>query len=441
MSNGFFHKFPLFLASLLLALTPFLFFPFFDEKIAFRAPKEAFSLCMISVICGAWGVRRIEEGGWSSEKRFSTETLIAFMRTKELTVALLLFCFYIFSSSLFSVNPEFTARVSFNVFGFSLFFLFLVSNMRKQSEIAVIKNSLILPAVVMGIYSIFQYHGHDLLFQPVEPYMKKFLVVSGFIDNPNLFAGYLVGVIPLSLAGVMAAGNKKKLFFRSTCFVVLVAALLLTNARTGLLSFFGSMLFFCLMKFARSLKKAFVTGMLLLALLSCAFFVTNKYYMAQSRKDIGLTDTSVHVRLLHWKTAWLMITDSPDSFLFGKGAGSFKLHYLDYRIEALKGQKDRPRFENSHHAHNEYIQLWAESGLVGLLLAASFLFIFFKKVFRTFQNLGRSTTDFTALTGYLASFLALLINALASFPFHIVPSALVAVTTAALSLSPGEEVP
>lgn len=59
-------------------------------------------------------------------------------------------------------------------------------------------------------------------------------------------------------------------------------------------------------------------------------------------------------RIYMWQAAWEMVKDRP---LIGHGVNTFMSRYLDYWV----GGEQQPRY-----AHNCYLQVWAETGLLGL---------------------------------------------------------------------------
>ena len=94
-------------------------------------------------------------------------------------------------------------------------------------------------------------------------------------------------------------------------------------------------------------------------------------------------DPSVNTRILMWKVTGLMIKDKP---FLGGGIGSFKINYLEYQARFLKGHPEYNQYwTNAKEAHNEYFQIGAEIGLLGLgiilimILKLYYLFIIFLK--------------------------------------------------------------
>lgn len=123
-------------------------------------------------------------------------------------------------------------------------------------------------------------------------------------------------------------------------------------------------------------------------------------------------------RLVPFATAWEMFADHP---LTGAGPGTFKYHYMRYRMEL---RDERPAFYemasvasvNFGEVHNDHLQLLAETGVPGLaLLTAGFAVI----ALRSRRRRGGSPASEVArlLAAPLAVFVA--IAMLAQFPMQI----------------------
>ena len=73
---------------------------------------------------------------------------------------------------------------------------------------------------------------------------------------------------------------------------------------------------------------------------------------------IDYDNFAVAERMAHWQAGWRMFEDNP---LAGVGIGNFNANYPDYFV--------REEFRHSQgHAHNFYIHILAETGIVGLAL-------------------------------------------------------------------------
>lgn len=115
-------------------------------------------------------------------------------------------------------------------------------------------------------------------------------------------------------------------------------------------------------------------------------------------------------RLPAWKTA---IEKSKESPIIGYGPGMFKHFYPTVQDKAHKKMHGFYR-----QAHNDYVQLVYEYGAVGVLCVILMLGDFFRQAWRK-----KNITSVAALSSILMVFL---VNALGSFPFHLVPHGVIA---------------
>lgn len=91
-----------------------------------------------------------------------------------------------------------------------------------------------------------------------------------------------------------------------------------------------------------------------------------------SYRDPSAGNTSMGIRLVMWENTVQMIKSSP---ILGAGSGSFYLDYADV-VQGGEGWK----YKVSDDPHNQYLHLWAEQGLPGLLLLLLFICVCFSTV-------------------------------------------------------------
>jgi O-antigen ligase len=75
--------------------------------------------------------------------------------------------------------------------------------------------------------------------------------------------------------------------------------------------------------------------------------------------------TSMGIRMVMWQTSLAMIQDKP---LFGTGSGSYRADY-EQQVAGIDGWRGKVVDD----PHQQYLHLWAEQGLPGLLLFVGFL--------------------------------------------------------------------
>ena len=118
-----------------------------------------------------------------------------------------------------------------------------------------------------------------------------------------------------------------------------------------------------------------------------------------------------------------MFEDNP---VIGTGLGDYKREFLEYKAEFLAtpaGQNFDNHIRRAEQAHNEYVQILAELGILGIL---GTLFLFGMLIWALRQRLVHATTSGQRwmLLGLFAGILAFIIDAFFSFPLHLPGNAL-----------------
>lgn len=113
------------------------------------------------------------------------------------------------------------------------------------------------------------------------------------------------------------------------------------------------------------------------------------------------------LRLDLWKDSLAIIKDFS---LLGAGFGSFLHVYPTYRTITSEGIAD--------HAHNDYIELMTDGGLVGTLLFAWFIGAVIIRSYRTFQA-RRDPFSIHLFAGGLAGICGLMLHSFTDFNLHI----------------------
>ena len=195
---------------------------------------------------------------------------------------------------------------------------------------------------------------------------------------------------------------------------------------------FGSSFSLAFCRDYKNLGKALAIT-LMIAILCGSFFkfiskkeenpLSRMHQSALSRfaKSFDLRYGSAFQRVLIWKTAWAIITENMNTFLFGRGFGTFGLNYMPFQAKLLAKPENKHfmRMVNkSIYAHSEYLHFWSEIGLIGLLLmactAACFYYTMFRYIARcevNYQNL--------LLVGMLCATISVLVHNIFSFSLHL----------------------
>lgn len=180
---------------------------------------------------------------------------------------------------------------------------------------------------------------------------------AGFFGHPMTFAGYLCMYLPLLLLGYFENlfGVKYK-YVSGIMFLAGLAALIFNGTRGAWLAVAittGILLLYYMVKN----KRNFIVGIILVAVCS-GILVNNAAFMHRMSTITNNKYQSNSERLLMWNSAWNMFKDHP---VLGVGLGQYKDNYQQKYISP------KAKEPNLEHAHNNFMQMLAENGMVGFL--------------------------------------------------------------------------
>jgi O-antigen ligase/tetratricopeptide (TPR) repeat protein len=337
------------------------------------------------------------------------------------------------SSVMWSINIyNSLLALPFFLAGPILYFL-IINTEFNQDKIDKLLLVIIITGIGMGIYGIFQYSGIDFSFWSGNIARNQ---VMGFFGNVNYFAEYLI--LPLSLTiGLILAKNK--IYNRLLLFFALVTmggALFLTFTRSSYLAIVITVpviLFLYCKSSANKQKKIFYKKIILyFVLFAITAFAIIYIPHPLNREDSTLgklrsrvtiesltSGSSVLRRVATWKFTWMMIDDYP---LLGSGLGTYDYHTLKYQAEFFAKGNNRDIYPHGFavQAHNEYLQIWSELGIIGLLLFLWIIFNYYRNILIHFRRMGEKEKAITI--GLSGGVTAALIDSLFGFPLQLAAS-------------------
>jgi O-antigen ligase len=264
---------------------------------------------------------------------------------------------------------------------------------REQARVVVLL--MLLAGIGQALLGFYQFFGR--VGPPAFVILGRFMRAYGTFEQPNPYGGYLGLVLPLAWGVLLGAGKSvhwyigklgnwetgKPIYqftslpvYQSTSLPVAVlglatmgAALLMSWSRGAWLGFAVA---FILMNLAYSRRGAALFALLCL-LVASALLLASIQVLPQSiiqritdflpylrvfdarGVKVGPANYAVMERMAHWQAAWGMFSDRP---WLGVGIGNYEPVYPAY---ALQGWP-----EPLGHAHNYYLNIAAEAGLIGL---------------------------------------------------------------------------
>jgi O-antigen ligase len=187
------------------------------------------------------------------------------------------------------------------------------------------------------------------------------LRIFSVFNNPNVFGEFLVLTVPLMFAGSQVS---KKLWMKLAFFCIFALGalnILLTYSRGSMISLAFAMVIIVVIRDRRYMP------LLILGFVMSPFILPEAIW-ARIMTVFQGGDTSTDFRVSIYLSSIDMLRDH---FLLGVGFGNFKEVFKLYAYTASK----------SFHAHNTWLMLWLEMGLVGLLAWLTFLGAWTKQLF------------------------------------------------------------
>ncbi len=201
-------------------------------------------------------------------------------------------------------------------------------------------------------------------------------VVSTF-ENPNVLGEYLIMLIPLMFALVIIADTRRCRFAFMLALAFAVGCLVYTWSRGAWLGIMIGMLIFLLM-YTRKTLMVLIPGILAVPLVLWKFSDSS---IVQRLTSIGdMADSSTSYRVNIWRGVLDLLGDLWAGGI-GIGLAPFREIYPAYSLEAI---------EAAPHAHNLFLQITVELGVVGLLVFLAVIFFYAQKNLSVFVSDTRS---------------------------------------------------
>ncbi|HVR70441.1 MAG TPA: O-antigen ligase family protein [Vicinamibacteria bacterium] len=191
--------------------------------------------------------------------------------------------------------------------------------------------------------------------------------IAGPLGDPNFFAQTLLILVPLAF--LLAAEERRPLRRGAALMAgaLATAATVLTYSRGGAVAL-ACVLALCLLATRLRLRHAALCLAVLVALAAIvpAGFARRLETFAEflpGQDEALRPDSSFEQRRLLTQVAWDMFLDHP---LLGVGAGNYTLHFDEYAQEVGSVSREYEGLGEIHYPHNLYLEIAAETGLVGL---------------------------------------------------------------------------
>jgi O-antigen ligase len=263
---------------------------------------------------------------------------------------------------------------------------------------------------LLGIFQYFTFNGKLYWFVTLTSAARPF---GPFVDSDH-FAGFVELTVPLGLALLLFRSYRRDQLPLLLLFTIIpIGALVLSASRGGIIGLFLEVALLVYLSRAHRMGKKQVLSAVFIALVAATFMVWLGVSEAIQRFE-QLTQGGItrDLRVSMYHDSWRIFVDHP---WVGTGLGTLITVYPRYAS-----------FFNGltvDHVHNDYLELLADTGLVGGLFGLAFIGLLLS---RAFANLRFARTSFSRATfaGSLAACSGLFVHSLVDFNLHIPSNAL-----------------
>ncbi|MCX5706025.1 MAG: O-antigen ligase family protein [Candidatus Omnitrophica bacterium] len=286
------------------------------------------------------------------------------------------------------------------------FFIFVVctEEIRDKEHIKKIVFSIIFAASLLSFDAIWQLLlGKDFIHgNPSRRESSTLLLrATGSFPGPNALGIFLSCIVPLIVGLTLFYFRNKRRIIMLFVSLLVIAGLYLTYSRGALIGFFIAFLFLAIMK-----RNKVIIGALIASVIIFPFVAPKnmKGWLAVAKTNpliFFLNDD----RITAYKNTFNMIVHYP---FVGVGVNTYSKVYAKYKLAEAEKMGPTP---DSFYAHNNFLQMTGETGLLGLAAFLWFLFVLFKKNFSVFKGIKDEYLKIVSLS-LIGCLIAFLINGL-----------------------------
>jgi len=364
-----------------------------------------------------------------------------------------------------SLSPWATKGELLKLLTYAMIYFLVANNFKGRDK----KNRLIVCIIIVGFieafYGIIQYvSGEKMIFRFTKMYYSTERLIGTF-PNPDHFSAFITICVFISIGYLIyffdngniskkteywekdrnSLRRKNSLIFlkRAQDFIfigknwhkkillmfniiIMITALIFTKSRGGILSFFLSFILLVILIFFKGSLKSHLWTLSIVIILTLIFGfwigftpVFDRYLDVSFKKEVE------EGRLSIWKSTYYIFKDYP---ILGTGFGSFPDVYPSYSLRSNQAE--------INHAHNDWLELLSDTGILGLAIIVSGVFyltvfsfgevlkvesdgqiwIFFGGYTAIISIIIHSFVDFNLKTSANAFLVAVVIGILVSFP-------------------------
>jgi putative inorganic carbon (HCO3(-)) transporter len=355
----------------------------FDLVMRAGPVKVTTSAAMMGIIVVVWLVRQATAQSWRWNATGLDLPIVAFAMA---TVLSLLSGTGNLDQQLVGVAKSFG--------GFLIFFM-VTQTVKDKSDAWWILGAVLLSGVLQATWSTVQVlNGSQIVSDSTR--------ATGSVIDPNIWAGYLILLIPLVVAVGLSFQQRWTLGVTCAAFIVLAIALVASLSRSGWLGL--AVATACL---ALLLRTDRWKVLLLVGGVGAALLAIGLYGPIAARLGPG-SQGPVSMLLDRWNVwvdALVIFSQHP---IFGVGV---------MNLVTFMPSNSIPGTEILRHAHNIFLNMAAERGVIGLATFVVIVWVLFRSLWRAVP-LARTRLDYALIAGLLATFAGYFVHSIFEVSYY-----------------------
>ncbi len=392
--------------------------------------KTIVALIGVSVLAVLWGLSAWQRGAWPIRLPWITIPVLGLVAASLLSL-------------LYATNGRVVVQSLALVVFFTLLMLIVANAVRNQRDVNLLLFALLASAFLAALYGMLQYLG--VMRGPSG--VTELNAVISTMGNRNYLGGFLTYLLfPAVVLVVRPRSRWVKLL--SVSLIAFCFGMVLIVQQTGtlialLVAAAAFLLGWLIFRPIEPTRRNRVWLLILIGALVVTFLVEAPSGPLNSVVGLSRDNpswiarwwerNSGNVRSWDWWVGWEMFKAHP---MTGVGLGNYKLNFIPYKAEFLaspRGEGYDFYIERAAQAHNEYVQVLAELGILGVLAAASFLAVLVVSLWKRMRS--NDETNRLDLLFLSCGIVAFLVHGLVSFPAHLPSSSLVLTVVGGLIFS------
>ena len=312
--------------------------------------------------------------------KYSISDLYSLLK-KEKIILLYLGFIIVSGISIIIANNKAESLIIFSTyltFFLSLISIFLIVK-KKELDIVNIFLVFCLGSVIIDTISILSSLVQDTIVEGNT--FSRGNTYRGLTANINISAFMLTMKSPVIIYFLFKhQKNKLKVFLLALVLLIVVISIFILLSRGAFIAFATSTFLLILYFFIKSINRKLFLSSIYLGVILVGYFISSSLINSVdsniindriSSINMDRTDNSIDERIRFYFAAVKSISKNP---ILGIGIGNWKIEGIRFDAKNLEG------YRVANHAHNDFLQIAAESGLIALLFYLGFLlfpFIFY----------------------------------------------------------------